>query len=357
MLMDVFDYLNQYQDVSFKEKRFNEIDALILALLSYVPYDEIKLKPGKVKAEDVLKLLDFYIPPKDTTERRFKYLRLLKECCLSKRFGNATFAYFRKERDPLNDKQFQAICILLNQNLYISFCGTDATTLGWKEDFNMSYLEIVPSEIEAAKYVNFIANKFWFKKIHLLGHSKGGRLAITAAKNLKNKKRLGYVYSFDGPNFPPCCYDEKYKEIDSHIHCYAPNESIIGRLMPEYKAKKIICSTNSLIKQHDAFSWLIEDRSFVYDHQYSEKSTRIVNTINHTLMTYDDETKSLFVQGLFDILDRLDVEKLPSENELLAFFALRLPFVFREWKNTPKEKRDVIKKIIFELFKDYFFGK
>ena len=357
MLMDVFDYLNQYQDVSFKEKRFNEIDALIIALLSYVPYDEIKLKPGKVKAEDVLKLLDFYIPPKDTTERRFKYLRLLKECCLSKRFGKATFAYFRKERDPLNDKQFQAICILLNQNLYISFCGTDATTLGWKEDFNMSYLETVPSEVEAAKYVNFIANKFWFKKIYLLGHSKGGRLAITAAKNLKNKKRLGSIYSFDGPNFPPLCYDEKYTEIDSHIHAFAPNESIIGRLMPEYKAKKIICSTNSLLMQHDAFSWLIEDRSFVYDRKYSEKSTRIVNTINHTLMTYDEETKSLFVQGLFDILERLDVERLPSEKELLAFFAMRLPFVFREWKNTPKEKRDVIKKIIFELFKDYFFGK
>ena len=357
MLMDVFDYLNQYKDISFKERRFNEVDALIIALLSYVPYDEIKLKPGKVKASEVLSLLDFYIPPSNTSERRFKYLRLLKECCLSKRFGNSIFAYFRKERDPLNDKQFQAICILLNQNLYISFCGTDATTLGWKEDFNMSYLETVPSEVEAAKYVNFIAKKFWFKKIHLLGHSKGGRLAITAAKNLHNKNRLGSIYSFDGPNFPTSCYDEKYQEIDNHIRCYAPNESIIGRLMPEYKAKRIVCSTNSLLMQHDAFSWLIEGHSFIYDHQYSEKSTRIVNTINHTLLTYDDETKSLFVQGLFDILERLDIEKLPSEKELLTFFAMRLPFVFREWKNTPREKRDVIKKIIFELFKDYFFGK
>ena len=357
MLMDVFDYLNQYKDISFKERRFNEVDALIIALLSYVPFDEIKLPKGKVKTSEVLKLLDFYIPPKNTSERRFKYLRLLKECCLSKRFGNSLFAYFRKERDPLNDKQFQAICVLLNQNLYISFCGTDATTLGWKEDFNMSYLETVPSEVEAAKYVNFIAKKFWFKKIHLLGHSKGGRLSITAAKNLKNKNRLGSIYSFDGPNFPLVCYDEQFKEIDSHIHSYAPNESIIGRLMPEYRAKTIVASTNSLLMQHDAFSWLIEDRSFVYDYQYSEKSTRIVNTINHTLTTYDDETKSLFVQGLFDILERLDIERLPSEKELLTFFAMRLPFVFREWKNTSKEKRDVIKKIIFELFKDYFFGK
>ena len=355
--MDVFDYLNQYQNTSFKEKRFNEIDALIVALLSYVPYDELGLKKGKAKAKDILELVNSYFPPHGTSQRKINYIHLLEDFCNSKRFGDAVFAYFRKERDPLNDKQFQAICISFNQNLYISFCGTDATTLGWKEDFNMSFLETVPSEVEAAKYVNFIAEKFWFKKIYLLGHSKGGRLAITAAKNLKNKRRLGSVYSYDGPNFPPSCYNQSYKEIDSHIHSYAPNESIIGRLMPEYRSKKIICSKNSLLMQHDAFSWLIDDSSFVYERTYTDKSTRIVNTINHTLTTYDDETKSLFVESLFDILDRLDVEKLPSEKELLAFFALRLPFIRREWKNTSKEKRDVIKKIIFELFKDYFFGK
>ena len=355
--MDVFDYLNQYRDISFKEKRFNEIDALIIALLSYIPYDEINLSKRKTKAEEILRLTEYYLPPIGTSERRLKYFRLLREFCASKRYGSATFAFFKKERDALNDKQFQAICILLNQNLYVSFCGTDATTLGWKEDFNMSFLETVPSEVEAAKYVNFIANKFWFRKIHLLGHSKGGRLSITAAKNLKNKNRLGSVYSFDGPNFPPCCYNEDYKSIDSHIHAYTPTESIIGRLMPEYRSKKIICSTNSLSMQHDAFSWLIEGNSFVYAREYSEKSTRIVKTINHTLTTYDDETKCLFVEGLFDILDRLDVEKLPSEKELLAFFALRLPFVRREWKNTSPQKRQIIKKIIFELFKDYFFGK
>ena len=355
--MDVFDYLNHYKDTPLKQKRFNEVDALILALLSYVPYDEIGLGKGKTNAYDVIRLLDCYYPEAGTSERQLKHLRLLRECLESQRFGNAVFAFFKKERDPLNDKQFQAICILLNQNLYISFCGTDATTLGWKEDFNMSFLETVPSEVEAAKYVNFIASKFWFRKIHLLGHSKGGRLAITAAKNLNNKKRLGYVYSFDGPNFPPSCYNQNYKQIDSHIRAYAPNESIIGRLMPEYRAKKIICSTNSLLLQHDAYSWLIDDDSFVYESHYDEKSTRIVRTINHTLTTYDEETKSLFVEGLFDIFDRLDIEKLPSEKELLAFFALRLPFIHREWKNTSKEKRDVIKKIIFELLKDYFFGK
>lgn len=355
--MDVFDYLNQYKNTSFKEKRFNEIDALVVSMLSYIPYDELKLGKGKVKASDVLKLANSYIPPFNYGERKLKYLRVLKEFCASPRYANAVFAFFRKERDPLNDKQFQAICLLFNQNLYISFCGTDATTLGWKEDFNMSFLETVPSEVEAAKYVNFIASKFWFKKIYLIGHSKGGRLAITAAKELKKKKRLGAIYSFDGPNFPTTCYDENYKEIDSFIHAYAPSDAIIGRLMPEYRAKRIVCSTNSLLMQHDTFSWLIDGNSFVYTRDYSEKSTRIVRTINHTLLTEDEDTKRAFVESFFDILERLDIEKLPNERELLPFFALKLPSIAKEWKMTPKANRSVIKKIIFELLKDYFFGK
>ena len=355
--MNVFDYLNYYKNISFKEKHFNEVDALILSMISYVPFDDLGFSKHKQCASDIIRLLDAYVPPLGTGERKLNYLRLLKEFCLSKRYGKTLFAFFKKERDVATDKQFQALCLILNQNLYISFCGTDATTLGWKEDFNMSYLEIVPSEIEASNYANFIARKMWFKKIFLIGHSKGGRLAITAAKNLKNKKRLGSIYSFDAPNYPSVCYDEQYKSVNHLIHAFAPNESIIGRLMPEYRAKKIVCSTNKLLMQHDTFSWLIDDHSFVYTNEYSEKSTRIVKTINHALQTYDQETKHLFVDTLFDILERLNVERLPSEKDLLPFFALLFPSLKQEWKNTPKEQRDVVKKIIFDLVKDYFFGK
>ena len=355
--MDVFDYLKEYKNVSLKDKHFNEIDALIIAMLSYVPFDELKLKKDKTKASDISKLLETYEPPFNISPRKLKYIDLIKEVCASQRFGKCSFAFFRKERDPLNDKQFQAICLILNHNLYISFCGTDATTLGWKEDFNMSFLETVPSEVEAAKYVNYIARKIWFKKIYLLGHSKGGRLAISAAKKLKNKKRLGKIYSFDAPNYPSTCYDEEYKAIDSHIYAYAPEESIIGRLMNEYRAKKIICSTNKLLLQHDAFSWIIDDSSFRYTNEYSKKSTRIVRTLNNVLMKEDEETKHLFVETLFDILDRLDMETLPSEKELIPFFLFNFSSVKKEWKNTPKEKRQVVKKIIFELIKDYLFGK
>ena len=355
--MDVFDYLATYKNESFKEMPFNEVDALILALISYVPIDELGITDKKIKPSLLLEKIKDYVPPYDTSERKLKYLRLAAVICDCPRFEGIYFSHFIKERDPITDKQFQAITIVLDSFLYISFCGTDSTVIGWKEDFNMAILETVPSEISAIKYTNEILSKYWFKKAYLGGHSKGGRLAITAAKGMNNKKRLAAVFAFDAPNFPASCYNEEYKKIDSSILSYAPNESIIGRLMYEYHQKKIVKSTNSLLMQHDAFSWIIEGKSFVYDYEYTEKSTRIVHTINHALLTYDEDTKHQFIDTLFDLMERLNMEKLPNEKDFIPFLIKSAPFLFGEWKATPVENRQVVKKVVIDLLKDYFLNK
>ena len=355
--MDVIDYLRQYKNTSLKEMSFNEVDALVLAMVSYVPFDELGVDYHLFKPSYLLEKLDKFVPPIGYGERKIKHLTLARLVCEGKRYDHLLFADFKKERDEISDKQFQAITILFNKFIYISFCGTDSTTLGWKEDFNMAYLETVPSEISAMKYANSILSKFWFRKVYLGGHSKGGRLAISAAKGLTNKKRIAAIFTFDAPNFPASCYNEDYKKIDSYVVAFTPNESIIGRLMPEYHQKRIIKSTNSLLMQHDSFSWVIEDHSFAYESDYTEKSTRIVNSINHALLTYDDELKNQFIDTLFDFLDRLNVEKLPDEKMMIPFLIKNAPALFTEWKNTPKENRSVIKKVVIDLLKDYFLGK
>ena len=351
--MDVFSYLDTYENTSFKELGFNEIDALIFSLVSYVPLEELQADKEKISANDLLKLINNYQPKLSDSPRKLKYIALLKRVCLGKRYQKVSFAHYRKIRDKDSDKQFQAVTLLFKDFIYLSFCGTDATALGWKEDFNMAILEIVPSEVEAIKYANMVSSLHWFRKIYFGGHSKGGRLAITAAKGLKNKKRIAAIFAFDAPNYPSSCYDAEYKKIDSYIISYAPNESIIGRLMNEYHQKRIIKSSSNLLMQHDAFSWLIEDKSFIYDSDYSKKSTRIVNTINHTLTSTDEESKRIFIETLFDYIERLDIDQLPNKKLMLPFLIKRAPFLIREWKELPEENRSVVKKIILELLKDY----
>ena len=355
--MNLIDYLNKYKDVSLKKMGFNEIDALALADFSYVDFKELGLNKEKINGKELKKLIDGYTPTLLDSERKKNYLKVASIISDSQRFDNIHICHFRKINDKDTDKQFQAVTLIFNNIIYISFCGTDATTLGWKEDFNMAILETVPSEVEAIKYANMVAAKHWFKRIYLGGHSKGGRLAISAAKAMKNKRRIGAIFSFDAPNFPSSCYDEDYKQIDSMVLAYAPNESIIGRLMHEYHQKRIIKSTNSLLMQHDTFSWLIDDCSFVYGHEYSEKSSRIVKTINNMLINNDEETKRLFIDTLFDYLEKLDVNKLPNEKELVPFFIKAIPGFIGELIHGPKEKRSAVRKIVVDLIKDYFFNK
>ena len=355
--MQVLDYLNKYQKVDFKELPFNEVDALLLAMVSYFPFDELNNQKTIYSSEDLLKRIDEYEPARNTPERKLKYIEMTKTICLSNRFKGIKFAWFRKIHDKQAEKQFQAVTLILKDFAYVSFCGTDSTTLGWKEDFNMAYLEMVPSEVEAINYLNEIAYFFFFKKFYVGGHSKGGRLAISAAKSLKKKNKLLGIYSFDAPNFPALAYDNNYKAIDTLIHDYTPDESIIGRLMHEYRRKAIVASSNALLFQHDAFSWELYDHSFIYKSAYTERSTRIVDTINYALSNYDEERKKDFIDTIFDFLARLEVEKLPGERDLLPFFISRFGDIKEEWKNTSKEKRAVVKKMLFDITKDYLLKK
>ena len=355
--MNLLDYLKQYGNTGFKKMGFNEVDALILADFSYVDFTELGVNKERIKAKDLLPFINNYQPTANDSERKLNYLKIAKMICEGSRFEKLEFAHFKKIKDLDAEKQFQAVTILFNKYMYISFCGTDSTTVGWKEDFNMAVLDMVPSEIEAIKYINMVTMKHWFRKIYLGGHSKGGRLAITAAKGTESKRRILAIFSFDAPNYPSNFYDANYKKIDSLVLAYAPNESIIGRLMNEYHQKRIVKSTNNLLMQHDTFSWVIDGFSFAYDYAYAEKSTRIVNTINQMLVNSDEETKRQFIDTLFDFFDRLNIEKLPNEKDFLGFFARKIPVLVGEWKNTPKEGRSAIKKIVFELLKDYFLNK
>lgn len=354
--MHVIDYLYQYQNISFKDVPFNECDALLLSLASYFPFDELNHSQLIYKSKDLVSLISNYNPSFDTSERKKKYIEIVLELCKSIRFRDIKFGFYVRKRDEVEAKQFQAVTIILKNFVFISFCGTDSTTLGWKEDFNMAYLDTIPSEIEASKYAEQIMRKFLFSKFYFGGHSKGGRLAITALKNVRKPRRVINVFSFDGPNYPDSFYDEQYENIKRKIITYTPDESIIGRLMTPNRKPLIVASSNRLLMQHDALSWVIDGHHFVLKESYTPSSDKIVKSINRAFLNYDNETKKTFVDSLFDLLERLNIETLPNENNILLFIKDHLFNIRGEWKNTNKESRDTLKKITFEIVKDYFLS-
>lgn len=355
--MNIFDYLSQSQNITFKEQEFNELDALALTAFSYFPYDRLNNKKDNINAKKLNTLLDKYTPSVDASERQLNYVKLAKIIASSKRFKKAKFAFYRKLKDKVESKQFHAITIILPNYVYISFGGTDGSLTGWKEDFDMAYLDKVPSEKEAIKYANWVAKKFFFRRYIFGGHSKGGRLAITAAKDFKKTRKLKSIFSFDAPNYPSEFYDSKYALISPLIHSYAPYESIIGRLMTMDKEKTIIASDKTLLLQHDLFNWLINDKYFIVEERYSERSTRIVNLINESFLNFDNQKKQLLVEAIFDLLDKLDIETLPNETDIISFVKNRISLIMHCWKDIPKAEKESLKKIIFKIGIDYFFNR
>ena len=162
--MSIFHYLDKYQDVLIEESPLNELDAAIFSLLAYLKYKEFGVHLKPIKGKKLLKKLEGY-NTYPLSEQYLKYFDLLKQVLKSKRFSDLKIAHFASHSDPDSIKQFQAVTFIIKKHMIVSFSGTDHTILGWKEDANMSFLEITPGEIEAEHYLKRVSMKHPFKKI------------------------------------------------------------------------------------------------------------------------------------------------------------------------------------------------
>ena len=99
----------------------------------------------------------------------------------SRRFGGMALSDYVNHLDPTEEEQFSAVTVALGNGIrYLAYRGTDSTLVGWKEDFNMTFLIPVPAQREGLDYLNYVARKRR-GALMLGGHSKGGNLAVYAA--------------------------------------------------------------------------------------------------------------------------------------------------------------------------------
>ena len=356
MRSDLLKYLENYKDDTLDRVPFNEVDALLFASLAYPKYHEIIGDMDECDSNKLLELLEQY-DQSSLTNRKKLNIALLEQVCSIARFNGIKVVHYSHSINKDIGEQFQAVSFLFNDFIIVSFCGTDNTVVGLKEDMNMSYLTITPSEIDAINYLKKIISYYPEKQLILVGHSKGGRLALSSAKNISRKENIRDIYIFDSPNYQNDFYDSDYKLIDNKVHNYLPEESIVGRLINEPRKPIIVKSYNSLIQQHDISSWIIKDNHFLISIEgFSKQSTRIVNALNHNFENLDSGTKKGFTDTLFGLIDRLEIHEFKSKEENVSLIKRALKHIPHEWKNTPKNERVMLRKIIFQLLKDYIFG-
>ena len=202
------------------------------------------------------------------------------------------------------EEQFGALTFILPDNTkIIVYEGTDHNLVGWEEDFAMFYKYPVPSQIDSIKYLKNNVSIF-DKKVILLGHSKGGHLAMNAAafSPWYIRLKINKVYNFDGPGFRlKEINSRKYKMMERKLEYIVPHYSFFGMLLRHNKNAKVIKSSHKGFMAHAVFTWEVINDRFISE----PLSTLCKNLSISTIMwleLHDDKSREHIVRDVFDYI-------------------------------------------------------
>ena len=314
-MKNIIDYIQKYGDLTFEEKEFNKVDALALSQFSYLKLQGKVPNVGTMLPPVTLKSIALSDGVEDlfADERYRKNNKALFDAmAASRRFADVRLNHYI---DLISDKwemQFSAVTAYLADGLtHVLFRGTDETMIGWKEDFNMSYLPETGGQREAVAYLNRVGKKLR-RPIRVGGHSKGGNFAVYASAfcDKSVRDRIIAVYSNDAPGFRrEVTESEEYRAVIEKVKSIVPESSVIGLLLSSEAAHKyMVASSVKGMLQHDGISWEVSRDRFTHLPELSPESLRVQAQIHDWLDHLDIATRRRFVDALFDTLSASGAE-------------------------------------------------
>lgn len=349
----ILEYLKKYGNISFKEMKFNEVDALILSQFVYLKWD--RDIPGIMDAAESVSLAEL----QEKMDRSFvfcderylkKNLGLFEGMAGGKRFGNMKCNYYTNIVDEVVETQFCALTVFPEDaHPVVIFRGTDETIIGWKEDFNMAFEKPVAGQRLAALYLNQVAMKFQ-EPFQICGHSKGGNLAVYSALNAQEslQTRIEKIYSFDGPGFRKEVLDcEDFARISGKICKLIPHSSLVGMLLEKYEDYEVVDSYYFGVLQHDPYSWKIHGKKVKRVSQMDRARLLKSEAFNEWLLQLNEHQLLLFVDTMFDILKETDIK---TTRELQGDLKNSLTKILEVGKQMDEQSREDL----LEMAKSYF---
>lgn len=321
---------------------FNEVDALALSQIVYLPLEE---------ALEAVDQLSFWLLATAMqhvkAEKAYEYLlrqrlALLERMGSLPRYKQLVVSRFVDEISLEDQMQFSAMTVELPDGAQaLCFRGTDSSLVGWKEDFNMGFDSPVPAQRAALDYLHRAAAQSP-GPIVLLGHSKGGNLAVYAAAfSLEAvQQRVQAVYSFDGPGLAEeLARHPGYEQVHARVLSYLPQGSMVGILLVQHKPYQVVSSAGIGPFQHDVFSWEVEHQlcQFVYLQERTVFSLAMEESVRGWLRGLSLEDRQLFSNTIYDILTAADDHNLM---ELVTPSIHRASKLWGAYRSVPPEVRE-----------------
>lgn len=351
-MKNIINYTIEESD-TFRNKKFNAVDSLVLSQLAYLRFDRfvpglsdtaIPVSIKEIASRENLDILFGDIWNSKNNRRLFFAL------ANSPRFRDMKVVFYVNKIDNKTEKQFSAITFLLDDgSAYIAYRGTDSTFIGWKEDFNMAFISPVPSQEEGVAYLNAVADRISCQ-LRIGGHSKGGNIAVYSSMKCRQsvQKRITHVFSHDGPGFRDEVFQcHEYLFIKDRINKTLPQSSIIGMLLQHQEQYSVIKSNRIWFMQHDSFSWLIDGSDFQYVQSVKKSALYMNGTLNQWVNSFDDQKRELFVNTLFHIIQATNATTF---HDLTGDWPQKAAAVLGAIRGIDDETRRFVFQTIKELF-------
>lgn len=351
MIGNIIDYVKEYGHISLAEAPLNDVDSLVLCQFAYIKFDGIV--PGPMENKRSVSMQEVYAHAdyeKLYGDVRFeKDNRALFEAMLqSARFGNMRMNCYINIIETQWETQFSAITFLMEDGtLFIAYRGTDESIIGWKEDFNMSFLAEIPAQSYSVKYLNIVTG-FLNKKFYVGGHSKGGNLAIYAAMNCSDvvRERIIKVYSMDGPGFRPEVLERcDFGAIEERTVKIMPHSALVGMIFETGMEYQVVDCKGFGVAQHNPYTWLVQDGHFKIVEEITEYRKFMDATMNEFILSLDEQQLRTVTETIYNIV-------MASETDNLIDF-------MADWKksvtgivNAVKEVDPTVKEAIKALAKE-----
>ena len=359
--MNILEYVKSKNTRISAESPFNNVDALVLSQLTYTKAEVIVNAGDVIPDPSGVPLKEFYRA--EYFSKMFgdgmtdgENLQLFIAACGSPRYRDLRIKYMEEVLDHSSEKQFAAATYVLDGDTeFVSFRGTDGSLLGWKEDFNMAFMDEVPSQRAAVSYLNrhFGAHgESAGKRIYVGGHSKGGNLAIYGGLNAERavRKRIACIYSLEGQGFR--------EEVSAHLMAVAtkeaipvikivPQTSLIGMIMDYGTPVRVVEARAIGPMQHSAHTWQIDGDDFRYTTMSytGEFNGRV---LKEWLEKFSDEERKVIVDRFFDLLLRNDIRTV---HDIRRIGPSKIRELLESFGDLDEESRSAIQSALAELGK------
>lgn len=348
--LSIIDYASSKKD-SFSSYLPIETDYAIFAHLSYFNYGVyLPLFGDSINPHDIPLLQEGVDPLLKRIAYIEKDLFLVKGLRSNPRYSEVIVLYHESKFDHEKKEQFSATSFFIPSlnRIVIAYRGTDSSLVGWREDFDMSFLCPIPAQKDAIDYLNKVAS-LSDASIVLVGHSKGGNLAcysyLMASKEIRS--RILSVYSFDGPGLNDAIKGSELINHDDKVFHYVPYESVIGGIYGSPVHKIVVDSRAHLLDQHLLYNWKVAPSGlFMKCEKMSPFYERMEEYFNVWVKEISPEERKLLVDSIYDLTLSTDI---PNAVSLAKKKATSLKRIYSEYKKLDEEKKKQLSGLFTSL--------